>query len=68
MSIFLDRRCKYCNELLHKSTHVSRNERKKRDDAKEFCGSSCRNKYSPIVNKDAFDFFLYGIRLNQGTE
>ena len=62
MSIFLDNRCLYCNACLHKSTHVSKNERKKRDKAKEFCGGVCAAKYKasrPSV-QNLVNNFLYG--------
>ena len=62
MSMFLDNRCKYCNALLHKSAHVSKNEREKRDDAKEFCGGVCAARYkaSRPDFKALSNNFLYG--------
>ena len=55
----LDRRCLACNHLLPASTHVSANERKKRDAAKIYCGGPCAAKHRAMSKKPAFDQFLY---------
>jgi len=58
----MNKRCPNCRELLAASTHVSHNERKRRDADKIYCGGKCAaihkaRKIAPIADR-----FLYGVR------
>ena len=59
---WLDKRCLNCGELLAASTHVSRNERKRRDEVKIYCGGKCAAIYKARNIAPIADRFLYGVR------
>ncbi len=58
----LKKRCPNCGELLAASTHVSRNERSRRDEAKIYCGGKCAAIYKARNIAPIADRFLYGVR------
>ena len=58
----LDKRCPNCGELLAASTHVSHNERKRRDADKIYCGGKCEAQHKARTISPIADRFLYGVR------
>ena len=57
----INKRCLNCGELLAASTHVSRNERKRRDEVKIYCGK-CAAQHKAMNIAPIADRFLYGVR------